>query len=436
MKKIFLALLALVPLSMQAQNPAPANPQSKPIALTGATIHVGNGQVIENGIIVFDKGVITAVGGSATTFDRNATEVVNVAGKHIFPGLIAMGTTVGLQEVASVRATLDYQEVGDINPHVRALIAYNTDSEIIPTIRNTGVLMAQAVPQGGMVSGSSSVFNTDGWNWEDAVLRKDDGIWVNWPAFLARSFSQEDFSITIKRNEKRQEIINELRRHLVEAKAYAEEKAPSPMNLRLAAMKGLFDGSTNLYVRAGYAKDIVESIRFAQDLGVKKVVIVGGDEAYKVATYLKDNNVPVVLDPIHRLPTRADDDVYLPYEQPGRLHKAGVKVALSYNDEWWRTRNLAFLAGTAAGFGEINKEEALQLITLIPAQIMGVDKQVGSLEKGKLATLVVAKGDILDMRTNVVELAYIKGAQINLDDKHKRLYQKYKDKYGQDDLGK
>ncbi|GAB3171600.1 amidohydrolase family protein [Telluribacter humicola] len=436
MKKIFLALLALVPLSMQAQNPAPAKPQAKPIALTGATIHVGNGQVIENGTIVFDKGVITAVGGSATTFDRNATEVVNVAGKHIFPGLIAMGTTVGLQEVASVRATLDYQEVGDINPHVRTLIAYNTDSEIIPTIRNTGVLMAQAVPQGGMVSGSSSVFNTDGWNWEDAVLRKDDGIWVNWPAFLARSFSQEDFSITIKRNEKRQEIINELRRHLVEAKAYSEDKAPTPVNLRLASMKGLFDGSSNLYVRAGYAKDIVESIQFAQELGVKKVVIVGGDEAYKVASYLKDHNVPVVLDPIHRLPSRADDDVYLPYEQPARLHKAGVKVALSYNDEWWRTRNLAFLAGTAAGFGEINKEEALQLITLMPAQIMGIDKQVGSLEKGKLATLVVAKGDILDMRTNVVEQAYIKGAKVDLDDKHKRLYQKYKDKYGQEDLGK
>jgi hypothetical protein len=387
-------------------------------------------------VLVFDKGVITAIGGAGTSFNRATTEVINVPGRHIYPGLIAMGTSVGLQEVASVRATLDYQEVGSLNSNVRALIAYNTDSEIIPTLRNTGVLLTQAVPQGGLISGRSSVFNADGWNWEDAVLRKDDGLWVNWPAFLTRSFNEEDFSITTKRNDRRQPVIQELRQHLTEAKAYLEIKNPSPVNLRLEAMRSLFDGTTNLYLRANLAKDMVEAVQFGQELGIRKLVIVGGDEAYKVAGFLKENNVPVVLDPLHRLPTRPDDDVYLPYEQPGRLLKAGVQVALSYSDEWWRTRNLAFLAGTAAGFGGLSKEEALQMITLTPARIMGIDKQVGSLEKGKLATLVVSRGDILEMRSNVVEQVYIKGATVNLDDKHKRLYQKYKEKYGQDTTGK
>ncbi len=181
-----------------AQNPAPAKPQTRPIVLTGATIHLGNGQVIENGAISFDKGIITQVGPAASATTSNV-EVIDVKGKHIFPGIISMNTTVGIQEIASVRATLDYSEVGEINPHVRALVAYNTDSEVIPTLRNTGILLSQAVPQGGIISGSSSVFYTDGWNWEDAVLKKDDGIWLNWPPYLSTSFNYEDFSVSLKK---------------------------------------------------------------------------------------------------------------------------------------------------------------------------------------------------------------------------------------------
>ncbi len=432
MNKILIALVALIPFGLQAQNPAPAKPQSKPIVLTGATIHVGNGQVIENGIIAFDKGVITAIGGAATTVDRAGSDVIDLTGKHIFPGIIAMGSTIGIQEVASVRATLDYEEIGDINPHVRALVAYNTDSEVIPTLRTNGVLLAQAVPQGGIVSGSSSVFNTDGWNWEDAVLKKDDGIWLSWPSYLARSFNYEDFSVSVKKNEKRAATITALESTFADAKAYAEITSPSVINIRLEAMKGLYDGTKNLYVRANYAKDMVEAVKFAQSFGVKKVVLVGGDEALKVASFLKENNVPVVLNAIHRLPSRQDDDVYSQYELPAKLHKAGVKVALSYDDGWWRVRNLPFLAGTAAGFGEITKEEALQMVTSNPAQIMGIDSKVGTLEKGKLATLIVTKGDIMEMRGNVVERAFIQGGKVDLDNKQKRLYNKYKEKYGQE----
>lgn len=432
MKKIFIALVALLPLGAIAQNPAPGLPQSKPIVLTGATIHVGNGQVIQNGVITFDKGMITNVGPATTVVDRNSAEVIDLAGKHIFPGVIAMGSTIGIQEIASVRATLDFEEIGEINPHIRSLVAYSTDSEVIPTLRTSGILLAQAAPQGGTVSGSSSIFNTDGWNWEDAVVKKDDGIWMTWPPYLARSFNFEDFSITTKKNEKRAEVISLLESTFADAKAYDEINDPANTNIRLDAMRGLFAGTQNLYVRADYAKDIIDAVQFAKRVGVPKVVIVGGDEAVRVASFLKENSVPVVLSALHRLPSRADDDVYAPYEQPGKLVRAGVKVALSYDDNWWRVRNLPFLAGTAAGFGDITKEEALQLITQNPAQIMGIDKMVGTLEKGKQATLLVTTGDLLDMQGDIVEHAFIKGAKVNLDNKQKRLYHKYQEKYGQE----
>lgn len=411
-----------------SQNPAPASPQVKAVVLTGATIHVGNGQVIENGVIAFDKGVITQIG-TALSSNANA-EVIDVKGKHIFPGLISLNTTVGLQEIASVRATLDYNEVGQINPHIRALVAYNTDSEVIPTLRNNGILLSQSVPQGGIISGSSSLFYMDGWNWEDAVLKKDDGIWLNWPPFLSSTFNYDDFTTSIKRNDKRQPIIDQFKLTFSDAKAYSETTNANPVNLRLAAMKPLFSGSSNLYIRADYAKDIIESVRFAKEAGVKKIVIVGGNESYKVAAFLKENQIPVILNQTHRLPERQDENVYLPYELPGILHKAGVKVAVTYADEWWRTRNLAFLAGTASGFGNVSPEEALQFVTRNTAEILGVDSQVGTLEKGKQASFIVTGGDILDMRGNSVSLIYIKGAKVNGDDKQKRLYEKYKEKYG------
>ncbi|MGA0556613.1 amidohydrolase family protein [Larkinella sp. VNQ87] len=434
MKKLTLSILLLAALKGVAQNPAPARPQVRPVALTGATIHVGNGQVIPNGTIVFDKGVITAVGNGDTP--TTGAEVINVAGKHVYPGVISPAATVGLQEVASVRATLDYQETGSLNPNVRSLIAYNTDSEVIPTIRNNGLLMTQAVPDGGVMAGSSSVMQTDAWNWEDAVLKADDGLWLSWPGYFARSFDFETFAVSLKKNEQRQDGINALTATFADARAYADLKNPAPKNLKLEAMKGLFDGSKALYIRANYGKDIIEAIRFAKQMGVRKPVIVGAEDAARVIDFLKENQVPVILGPMHRLPNLQDEDVYLPYKLPGMLQKAGILVSLSYEGEWWRTRNLPFQAGTAAGFGGLDKEEALKMITSNTARIMGIDNVVGTLEKGKHATLLVSKGDLLDMRTNVIEHAFIQGRHINLDDKHKRLYHMYREKYGQPDLGK
>lgn len=430
MKQFITTILALASLTSVAQNPAPARPQTKAIALMNGTVHVGNGQVIPNGVVIFDRGVITAVVDATTSrLNLNDVEVINVAGKHVYPGLISPASTVGLQEVGAVRATVDKQEVGVLNPNVRALIAYNTDSEIIPTIRNNGVLLTQAMPQGGTVSGSSSVMMADGWNWEDAVLRKDDGLWLNWPTYFSRDFDLTDFSLVVKKNEKRDEALTALRATFADAKAYAAQPSPTPMNLKLEAMRGLFSGRQNLYVRADYAKDIIEAVQFARSFGVPKVVIVGGEEANRAVTFLKEQNVPVILSALHRLPNREDEAVDLPYRLPGILQKAGVLVGLSYADEWWRTRNLPFLAGTAVGFGVSDREEALKMITSNTAKILGIDSLVGTLEQGKQATLFVSAGDALDMRTNVVEHAFIQGRKVNLDDRHKRLYKTYREKY-------
>lgn len=432
MKKLLIPILALVSLVSYGQNPAPAKPQTKTIALMSGTVHVGNGQVIPNGIVLFTNGVITnVVDGTIVRLNLTDVEVIDVSGKHVYPGFISPASTVGLQEVGAVRATVDKQEIGVLNPNVRSLIAYNTDSEIIPTIRNNGVLLTQAMPQGGTVSGSSSVMMADGWNWEDAVLKKDDGIWLNWPVYFTRDFNMEDFTTVVKKDEKRGPAIEALRTTFADARAYASAPSPTPMNLKLEAMRGLFSGKQNLYVRADYGKDIIDAVTFAKSVGVQKVVIVGGEEANRATQFLKENNVPVILSGLHRLPNREDEAVDLPYRMPGILHKAGVLVGLSYADEWWRTRNLPFLAGTASGFGVSDREEALKMVTSNTAKILGIDNLVGTLEKGKQATLFVSSGDALDMRTNVIEQAFIQGRKINLDDRHKRLYKTYKEKYEQ-----
>ena len=432
MKKLLtIAALALTAVAGYGQNPAPAKPQTKTIALMGGTVHIGNGQVIPNGVVLFSNGLITSVvDGTTVRLDLTNVETIDVSGKHIYPGIISPASTVGLEEIAAVRATVDKQEVGVLNPNIRSLIAYNTDSEIIPTIRNNGVLLTQAVPQGGTVSGSSSVMMADGWNWDDAVLKKDDGIWMNWPVYFSRQFNFEDFSTVIKKNEKREEAIAALQATFADAKAYAAMTNPTPVNLKLESMRGLFSGKQNLYVRADYAKDLIEAVTFAKAMGVPKVVLVGGEEAHRAVTFLKENNVPVILSALHRLPNREDEDVDLPYRMPGILQKAGILVSLSYADEWWRTRNLPFQAGTAVGFGVTDREEALKMITSNTAKIMGIDNLVGTLETGKQATLFVSAGDALDMRTNKIEQVFIQGRKVNLDDRHKRLYEIYKGKYG------
>jgi imidazolonepropionase-like amidohydrolase len=413
-------------LKNSAQTPTPAQEQQEPIIIRNATIHVGNGTLLEQGTIVFEKGKITLIEKNPT-INLQKAQIIDATGKHVYPGLIVPSTTVGLTEIDAVRATRDFQEVGDFNPHIRSLIAFNTDADMIPTIRYNGVLLVQTTPRGGIISGTSSIMELDGWNWEDAVHKADDGIHLNWIPMYRYNWREQ----MLEKNQDRAKKISELETFFAEAISYAQTANPSPINLRFEAMKGLFEGTKNLYIHVEEAKEILESVQFAQRFGVKKIVLVGASEAHRVVDFLKKNNIPVLLNRVHSLPNRADDEIDLPFRMPAILHKAGILVGLNYEGdmEAMGSRNLPFTAGTAAAYG-LTKEEALMTVTLNTAKILGIDDKVGSLEKGKDATLIICSGDLLDMRGNQVEMAFIRGKEIQLTSKQTELYQRYKKKYG------
>ena len=405
----------------------PARPQSTPLLLTGATAHLGNGQVIENAIIGFDKGQLTIVASSGADVDKAGYETVDVTGKHIYPGFILPATDLGLAEVSSVRATIDNNETGLINPNVRSIIAYNTDSELIPTLRFNGILLAQVRAFGGLISGTSSIVQLDAWNWEDAIFQADDGIYLNWPNRETREFDFSTFTFKTSPDKKYDEHIHQLTEIFTESRHYGEGDHDHRVNLKLDAMKGLLEGSKRLFINANDAKSIIESVKFAKKMGVKKVVLVGAGEAYIIKEFLKEENIPVILGNVHSLPQKPDDDVDLPYRMAGLLQKEGILTALAYRGTQ-NSRNLPFFAGTAASYG-LGKEEALKLITSNTAKILGIDNRVGTLEVGKDATLFVSEGDALDMRTNQLIYAFINGRSIQLNATQQALFEKYKNKY-------
>jgi imidazolonepropionase-like amidohydrolase len=430
LKFIGIIILSVLSFSVMAQVPAPGDPQKEPIAIMNAYAHLGNGEVIENSVITFENGVITNVADATSIrLDLTGYKVIEAEGMHVYPGLIASNTIIGLEEIAAVRATRDQDETGDFNPNVRALIAYNTDSEIIPTTRFNGVLYAQTTPRGGRISGSSSVMDLDAWNWEDAVLKNDEGIHLNWPSKLRYPrwwLGETEW----RENEDYDKQYDEVKSFFKDANSYNEIDNPETTNLKLESMKGLFDGSKSLYIHTDRAKEIVQSIQFAMEMGVKKIVLVGGDESYYVRDFLIENNIPVILEETLRLPSRTADPVDMPFQLPNLLHKAGIKVAIGQWGEVMQVRNLPFSVGTAAAYG-LGKEEALKMVTLNAAEIMGVDDKIGSLEEGKIASIVVSKGDILDMEGNQPEYVFVEGRQVNLEAHQQRLYKKFKEKFDQ-----
>ena len=406
-------------LSFGQANIIPAKAQSKPIIINGATIHLGNGEVISNGYITFNQGKITGIGQGKAPANTQA-EVIDATGKHLYPGFIAPVNNLGLTEIElGARGTDDAAEIGELNPHVRSIIAFNTDSKVIPTVRSNGVLLSQPTPDGGFITGQSSVMMLDGWNWEDAAYKKDIGIHLNWPAGNASSNDQKEAA---------QKKLTELNKYFTEAQAYAQLGKPAEVNARFEAMKGLFNGSKRLFVNVNDSRGIIQAVNFAKKFGVK-AVIVGGQESYLVTDRLRESQVPVILIETQTLPGKTEDDVYLPYKLPKILHDAGVLCGLT-GVGYWRQRNLPFEAGTAAAYG-LSKEQAVSLISLNNAKILGIDQTTGSLEKGKDATLFISAGDALDMLGNKVETAFIQGRNISLDNLHKQLYKRYNDKYGE-----
>jgi len=419
----YLLLILLFTTICKAQDvPTPGAKQSETITLQGGRLHVGNGTVIEKSTVIFDNGMIIAAG-LYTTATKG--KVIDVTGQDIYPGLIATGTELGLVEIEAVRATRDANEVGLINPNVRAAIAYNTDSRTTPTVRFNGILTTQVVPNSGRISGTSSVMQMDAWNWEDALL-SEDGVWIDFPNL----YSYTGWWAEPGRFEKNKEYdaqINELKGFLLESKAYLQTKNPSPINLKYEAMRGVFSGTENLYIRANGIKEMQASIALCEELTIKPV-LVGAYDAYLMADELAKKHIPVILDKCHALPSRTDDDIQQNYKTPAILQKAGVLYCISINGSW-QQRNLAFEAGTAAAFG-LTKEQALEAITANAAKILKLDSKIGTIEVGKKATLLICKGDLLDMRTNQLSAAYIDGRMISLGNKQIDLFKKFADKYG------
>jgi len=425
MKKILLLVLSWFSvLATLAQNPAPAPKQAKAILLQNATVHVGNGNLIENAFVLLDKGKITYVDSKAPA-QTEGVELIDLKGKHLYPGFILPSSIVGLTEIDAVRATRDFGEVGEYNPHIRALVAYNTDADMLATIRYNGVLLVQSTPRGGIFSGTSSVMQLDAWNWEDAALKADDGIHLNW----IPSYSYNWRERKIQKNEKQTEQLKALEKFFQEALAYHQSE-PQEKNLKFEALKGLFDGSKILYLHTDEARDIIESIQFAKKQQVKKIVLVGASQSYQVVDFLKQNAIPVLLNRVHSLPARNEEDTDMPYKTAAILHKAGILVGLTYEGdmEAMGARNLPFTAGTTAAYG-LSKEEALSLITANTAKILGISERVGTIEVGKDATLFVSEGDALDMKGNKLLYAFIEGRNIQLSSKQTELYQRYQKKY-------
>jgi imidazolonepropionase-like amidohydrolase len=430
MKKISCAII-IVLLNAKgtlAQAPVPVKAQDRKIALTGGVAHLGNGQVIHNSVIGFDKGKLTIVADAAAHPDLSGYEEIKLAGKHVYPGFILPNTQLGLSEVSAIRAMDDFDEHGEINPNVRSIVAYNTDSEFIPTMRYNGILLAETTPTGGLISGSSSVMELEGWNWEDAAHTVDVAIHLNWPQKMKQEFDFTTFSFNETANKDYDKNVNDLDKFFTEAHSFGKLSAKE-RNLKMEAMQGIFEGKKSLFIHAGNPKEIIESVRFAQKHGVQRIAVVTANGAYFVAAFLKENNIPVVLTSTHELPERPDDDVDMPYKLPYLLSSAGVTVSLSHDGMLGRTRNLAFYAGTAAAYG-MDKEEALKTITSNTAKLLGIDARAGTLEVGKDATLFVSNGDALDFRTSILSFAFISGKSITLPGNQQELYERFSGKYG------
>lgn len=427
--KIRLMVIPMLSMAITAS----AQKDKKHVALINGVVHVGNGKVYDPGIVAFQNDKLEMVADAKGIRLNPAVydTVIDLQGKHVYPGLINPNNVLGIAEVELIRSTLDFYEVGQFNPHVRSLIAYNTDSKIVPTTKTNGVLYSQVTPHGDLIAGSSSVLALEGWNWEDAVVKADEGMHMNFPRESYFSWSEEE-GLSLKKNKNYLEQLSALQKFFDDARAYCAQTTVAEKNIRFEAMRSLFKGTQRLYIHADMANELLSAIRFAQHNEIKQLVLVGAGEANKIAPMLVKYKIPVILNSLHSLPFSDDDDVDAVFKLPAQLSKDSILFALAVSPggmEAMQSRNLPFIAGSAVAYG-LSKEQALQAVTLNAAKIMGIADKVGSLEDGKLASLVVSEGDLLDMKSSNIVLAYIAGKPVNLRNQQTELYERYKAKYG------
>ena len=406
----------------------PAKKQTESILITNITLHVGNGKLLENSFVGFENGIISYVSSAYPQSDYDI--VIDGTNKHAYPGFIAINTSLGLGEIDAVRATIDEDEIGDFIPHVRSIIAYNAESKVVETMRMNGVLLSQIAPNGGIISGSSSVVQLDAWNWEDAVIRYDQGIHLNWPSLYSRSgYSYYRGPSIVKKNDKYETEVEKIKNFFDASKAYLSEENPSPVSLPYKAMARIFTGNSTLFLHADDKQQILDGIKFLQGQKVKNIVVVGGINCLGAGDYLAENNIVVALKQPHNLPSMEDEDVKSRFRLAAELVKKGVTISIDATGEMTRmnTRNLPFFAGSFAAYG-LEIEKAVESITLNAAKVLGIEDSYGSIEIGKSATLFISNGDALDMRTNDLTHAFIDGREISLDTNQKKLWRRYKKK--------
>lgn len=409
----------------------PGAPQKKPVVLKNGVIHTITGATIENGALVFDKGVITEVGTAVT--EPKGAEVIDLKGRHVYPSLMESHSQLGLTEISSVRATIDTSETGEFNPNVKAHLSVNPDSELIPVTRANGVLLALSAPAGGTVSGKAAVLQLDGWTYEDMTLKPEAAMIVNWPR-LSSASSRRSRSGETESESPAADPLKNLREFFEQSRAYLTARQANPseqaFDIRLDAMGPVLDGKMPLLVAASRVREIQSAVAFSVEQNVK-LILFGGHDADQCADLLRQYNIPVIVDAVHRAPSRRDDDYDAAYSLPERLRQAGIRFCISGSarNESWNTRNLPYHAATSVAYG-LPHDDALRAVTIWPAEILGVADRVGSLDKGKDATLFVCDGDPLETETHV-ERAWIQGRKVDLRNRHTQLFEKYSEKYRQ-----
>ena len=403
------------------------------MVLTGATVFPVSSSPIENGEVIVDEGAIVHVG-TAGSADRAGATVVDLRGHHLYPGLIASTSSLGLTEIASVRATMDVNEMGEHNARLHAYRSVDPDSELIPVARSNGITHANVVPGGRHVRGNAGLLALDGWTWEERMVGGPTGLHMNWPSVRLRHGG--DAPPVEKQIAEREEAVQELADLLYRARAYRRARAAAgergaghtERNLEFEAWGPVLDREVPLYVHADDARQIESALDFAaaQEL---RLVIVGGRDAHRVADRLAEAEVGVILERVMARPARDFEGVHSGFERARRLHEAGVVAAISVGSGGWFdsiARNLPFHAGMARAHG-LPDGAALASVTLNPARILGVDDRMGSIEVGKRAHLIATTGDVLEIREPVARM-WIDGHEVDLTDRHDRLYERYRDR--------
>lgn len=400
------------------------------ILLQNATVHTGNGQVFEKGVVGIEGETIILVRNALAYTSSRADwdTIIDLNGQHLYPGFMAPNSTLGITEIDAIRASNDFREVGVYNPHVRSLIAYNCESQVLETVRANGVLLTQPTPRGGTITGSSSIMRTGCWNWEDGVISADDGIHLNWPASLEGGGWWAE-PAPKKRNEKYAQQKRDITAFFDAALAYSKGTREQK-DLRYEALIPCFTGTKRLYIHAGELQELLDIIDFAKAYELKFPVIIGGYDSYMITERLRDAKIPVMLPRLHSLPEFEGDAVDLVYRLPSLLQAGGVKFCLQNEGdmETMNARNIPFLAGTAMAYG-LSEEEAIRSVSLSACEIVGISKYYGSIEEGKRATLFVSSGNALDMRTNNVTLILMDGLFSGTTTFQTELYRKYRRKF-------